>query len=47
MIDIIIFGVHARSGNWNISLETQPARSPDCNILDLPFLGPTNPSVEE
>ena len=33
----IIFGVHAMSGNWNILIETQPARSPDCNILYLSF----------
>ena len=27
----------ATVGNWNISLETQPARSPDLNHLDLSF----------
>lgn len=31
------FGVHARAGNWNIRLETQPAKSPDTNVLDLSF----------
>ena len=29
--------IHARQGVWNISLETQPAKSPDTNVLDLTF----------
>ena len=31
------FGRHARAGNWNIRIETQPAKSPDTNVLDLSF----------
>ena len=31
------FEAVARTGNWNISLETQPAKSPDLNVLDLSF----------
>ena len=31
------FVAAATVGNWNISLETQPARSPDLNHLDLSF----------
>ena len=27
----------ATAGNWRITLRTQPAQSPDCNILDLGF----------
>jgi hypothetical protein len=27
----------ARAGNWNISLETQCAKSPDLNVLELSF----------
>ena len=31
------FRYHATQGQWNISLETQPAKSPDTNVLDLSF----------
>lgn len=31
------FGRAARQGVWNILLETQPAKSPDTNVLDLSF----------
>ena len=31
------FEAVARTGLWNISLETQPAKSPDLNVLDLSF----------
>ncbi len=31
------FDAVARTGLWNISLETQPAKSPDLNVLDLSF----------
>ena len=29
--------MHAKQGVWNIRLETQPAKSPDLNVLDLSF----------
>jgi hypothetical protein len=35
--DDVEFGLQARAGNWNIRLETQPAKSPDTNVLDLSF----------
>ena len=31
------FYAHARQGRWDICLETQPAKSPDTNVLDLSF----------
>jgi hypothetical protein len=31
------FNEHARQGVWNIRLETQAAKSPDTNVLDLSF----------
>ena len=31
------FRMHANQGMWNISLEMQPAKSPDTNVLDLSF----------
>jgi hypothetical protein len=35
--DDIEFGLQARAGNWNIRIKTQPAKSPDTNVLDLSF----------
>jgi hypothetical protein len=32
-----VFMIHANQGVWDISLETQPAKSPDTNVLDLSF----------
>jgi hypothetical protein len=32
------FRRHCTEGGWNISLETQPAKSSDTNVLDLSFL---------
>ena len=31
------FNLHAKQGVWNICLETQSAKSPDSNVLDLSF----------
>ena len=31
------FNLHAKHGVWNLCLETQPAKSPDTNVLDLSF----------
>ena len=31
------FNLHAKQGVWNICLETQSAKSPDTNVLDLSF----------
>lgn len=31
------FQQHASTGNWNIKLVQQPAKSPDLNVLDLSF----------
>jgi hypothetical protein len=31
------FNRHARQGQWEIRLETQPPKSPDTNVLDLSF----------
>jgi hypothetical protein len=31
------FNLHARQGQWEIRLETQPPKSPDTNVLDLSF----------
>jgi hypothetical protein len=36
--------IHANQGVWDISLETQPAKSPDTNVLDLSFSGHCNQS---
>jgi hypothetical protein len=33
----IELGLHARAGNLNIRIETQPAKLPDTNVLDLSF----------
>jgi hypothetical protein len=35
--DDIEFVAQAQTGNWNIRIETQPAKSPDTNVLDLSF----------
>jgi hypothetical protein len=35
--DDAAFAVAAMAGNWQIQLLTQPAQSPDTNILDLYF----------
>ena len=31
------FNLHVKQGVWNICLETQPAKSPDTNVLHLSF----------
>ncbi len=38
------FMIHANQGVWDISLETQPAKCPDTNVLDLSFSGHCNQS---
>jgi hypothetical protein len=35
--DNIELGLQARAGNWNIRIETQLAKLPDTNVLDLAF----------
>ena len=38
------FNWHAKKGVWNICLETQPAKSPDTDVLDLLFFEPSRQS---